>query len=817
MSNKRSEAMQIHEPSIDRRKKEHVSCVRRIVFHDKADDFVRVALAGDDQNLTACGRQPPDYFTPGIQYRFLGRWDEGKFGLQFKFDSVVIDTPLTFAGVVKYLTDVAPNVGTKTAEKLYRRYGSEAAQVLRESPGRVSEDGIMALAAAVEAAEELKKHASLERTRIELFGLFAGRGFYGRAIEQAIAKWGARAPQVIRRNPFAPMIIKPALAGAGFKRCDAMWIDLRRPAAALKRQMLAGWNAMRTNSEGHTWHPVETVGMEIRKAIDARLANPVKAMKLGKRSGWMRFRRDADGKLWVAESSKAINEQRIADSLHRLFAWTGDSLWPEDLPVSQVDGDGLPSEHQRENWLKATIRPVGILAGSPGTGKTHTLAFGLRSVIDAIGISNVHACAPTGKAAVRMTQSLQLRHINLRATTIHRTLGISKNGQGTGDWGFIHNRGNPLPVRVLIVDETSMVDADLMASLLDACADGTHVLFVGDPYQLPPVGHGFPLRDMIAAGVPCGELTQVRRNAGQIVHACLRIKNGESFDTCQAADLEAGRNLLMVETRSEEEAAAKLLGILANAKRFHPVWQTQVLVGINKKSMLSRVVLNDKLREVLNPDGYAIAGNPFRVGDKIICLKNSEFQVVEPVPAGDGSEDAADYEDVFRSEGDPESAYIANGEIGKVVAIAEGKTIARMGEDECLIRIPTGKQKRRGGGDAGEGEDDGDGNGADDSSESVKGRGCNFDLAYCITIHKSQGSESPCIIAMIDPRAGMIADRNLWYTAISRASKLCVLIGQRGVLDKQRAKVASIRRKTFLTQLIQDQSTPEKASDQCNT
>lgn len=798
--------MQATSPTIDRTKREHVAVHRRVIWPTSPpwpeDDAVILACeSADGSEITAKGKQPAHWFTVGTRYRFLGRWvDDVRRGLQFQFDSVIVDTPLTFAGVVKYLTQNASNVGEKTAEKLYRRYGADAVATLRESPGRVSEDGIMPLASAVEAAQDLQANAKLERTIVDLHGLFAGRGFHSdRAIKQAVRRWGAKSPEVLRRNPFAALTAR--LAGAGFKRCDKMWLDMGKPAAALKRQMLCGWNWMRIDGNGHTWFAVEDVGKAIRESIDSVKVNPVKALKLGKRSGFLRFRKDSAGKLWVAESRKAMNEQKIADHIKRLSAWRGESLWPSNLPVSAQEGDGLPSEHQRDNWLRATAGTVGILAGSPGTGKTHTLAFGLREIIERIGISNVACCAPTGKAAVRMTQSLLLRGIDLRATTIHRLLQIGKNGHVDGDWGFLFNRENPLRQRVIIVDETSMIDADLFAALLDACADGTHILFVGDPYQLAPVGHGAPLRDLIAAGVPCGELTHVRRNAGQIVHACLRIKNGESFETADRVDLADGRNLLMIETRSEDESLAKLEGVLKAATRFHPILQTQVIVGLNKRSKLSRLPVNERLQGLLNADGRSVAGNQFRIGDKVICLRNCQLQIVEPTEGSYGRtldpeelEDPNRYETETDEMGEPKEAYVANGEIGFVVAIAERVMIARMGEGDYCVRVPLGKGKA-------DDDEPADENGRDAGGEE-SGRGSNFALAYAITVHKSQGSESPCIIVLIDPRAGMIADRNLWYTAISRASKLCVLIGQRATLDKQRAKLSQIKRKTFLQEQL---------------
>lgn len=300
---------------LDRSKREHLACLDSVVFHAKENDFVIIKLT---DGHTAKGNAPPASLSRGLLYRFLGRWAEGTRGPEFRFDSVVADTPMAKAGVIKYLTDYASNVGTKTAAKLWDRYGEGAVRILREEPGRVSEDGMLSLTAAVQASADLKANAAIERTKIDLFTLFTGRGFHGTAIDKAIKKWSAKAPQVIRRNPF--VLLTAGMPGAGFKRCDKLWLDVGRPAGSLKRQMLCGWNALRIDSTGHTWFPIEEFGKAIRDAIPGMNAkvDPVKAIRLGIRANWLRVRRDA-GKLWCAEAKKARDEQRIADALRRLM------------------------------------------------------------------------------------------------------------------------------------------------------------------------------------------------------------------------------------------------------------------------------------------------------------------------------------------------------------------------------------------------------------------------------------------------------------------------------------------------------------------
>lgn len=551
---------------LDRTKTEHVGIVDRILWCDPDAGRLIVALT---DGFAAVGPGTEEQFHRGTKVRFLGRWDSTpKYGYQFKFSTFIADVPASRKGQIDYLVKYAPNVGQVTAEKLCDKYGYEAVRTLRERPELVAQDEVMRLQDAQEAARALAAVVALERTKIDLFELFKGRGFHGRAVDVAIATWGAKAPRVIRRNPFA-MLVRD-LPGAGFKRCDRLWQELGLPPNALKRQMLCGWAALKDDPSGHTWLRGEVFVEAVKAAIPVAV-DPRRAILLGLRAGWLRKRRDAAGVLWLAQAEKSIAEERVADRVQALAR--GKNLWPTELPISAVEGDGLPSQHQHDTAMQALARPFGILAGSPGTGKTHSLAFILRNIIERFGADSVAVCAPTGKAAVRATQSLQRLGLPLKATTIHRLLGIGRNGHDGQGWGFIHCRDNALTQRFVVVDESSMIDTSLLADLLDATTDpvelpaqpamtipagqpipprcrrcgrvltdpeswkigygpeckrhvepadyrelqpeldtletvipaapalslpGTHVLLVGDPYQLPPVGHGAPLRDLIA-------------------------------------------------------------------------------------------------------------------------------------------------------------------------------------------------------------------------------------------------------------------------------------------------------------------------------
>jgi exodeoxyribonuclease V alpha subunit len=737
-----------------------------------------------------------DVFARGVAYRFLGQWQEHpKHGMQFAFSTYIQDAPHSRPGVLKYLQDEAPNIGRVRAERLWETFGKDAVAVLRAEPARVVAAGILNAEQANEAAEALRAASALEKTKIDLFSLFAGRGFPGTLIRACMDEWGARAAEAVRRNPFALLVNE--MPGAGFKRCDRLYLDLGFPADRLKRQMLCGWHALREDTTGHTWFRMGYAHAAIERAVSSSNVNPQRAVELGVRGGWLSTHESlaGSGYLWIAEAEKARAERSLAANVQRLLGPCVTS-WPDHLPL-----DSFLSDHQRERLLAALARPVGILDGSPGTGKTRCAVALIRLIVQRWGLEAVAVCAPTGKAAVRITGVLRGDGIALDATTIHRLLEISRNGRDGRGWGFKRNRGNPLPHRFIVVDEASMLDTTVASNLFEALAGGTHVLLVGDTGQLPPVQHGAPLRDLIAAGVPCGTLSEIQRQGGEpntIVQACADIKAGRRFATVDRYDPARGHNLRLVEVPADSPAQAVevLLALVRQFQaggKFDPVWDVQVLSAMNTASEVARVPLNRVLQGELNPAGRAAAPNPFRISDKIICLKNSWMKRVELVrgyPPGE----ADSYRDAEWNRGggkpidetSPE-VFLANGDVGRVVAVAPKLTVARFDAPERLIKIPMGKPR----------EDD------QEKGTEIKGGGCDFGLAYAITVHKAQGSEWPVVVVIADRLGQMVCSRNWWYTAISRATKLGIIVGERGLVERQCKRESLSRRKTFLEELLQ--------------
>ena len=451
-------------------------------------------------------------------------------------------------------------------------------------------------------------------------------------------------------------------------------------------------------------------------------------------------------------------------------------MWPPAEFMTQL------SDHQREQYALAAHGNLSILGGRPGTGKTYTLA----RILKRVPADRTAVCAPTGKAAVRVSETLAQAGVEgLRATTIHSLLGVVP---GEGGFSFTYDENNHLPHEWIFVDEASMVDTALLGNLLAARGRGSKVLLIGDVNQLAPVGHGAPLRDLREV-VPAGELVEIQRNSGRIVRACHEIIDRKTFTPSPKIDLEAEvpENLLHIENRQPEQQIETLKKILEKfrdgqtlaGRRIDPVWDCQVVVPVNDKSPLARRPLNILLQGLLNPDGERARNQICRVGDKIVNGKNGWFPVEAMVP-----HDLAHVR--FNAEKNKDGrVFCCNGDVGAVLAIFEKYMVARLWSPDRLIRIPKGAV-------------------IENADGEPEGEGHNWELAYAISVHKSQGSEYPVCITMADGYGGarMLCDRSWLYTAISRAKVLAITIGQRDLLQSMCTKSHIWNRKTQLRETI---------------
>ena len=413
--------------------------------------------------------------------------------------------------------------------------------------------------------------------------------------------------------------------------------------------------------------------------------------------------------------------------------------------------------HQREQLDIATSARVGILTGSAGTGKSFTVSRYLESLSGGFKV-----CCPTGKAAARLQQE------GIPATTIHAMLGPQRNGLDKGGWGFFYNKSMPMQADLVVVDEAFMVSTDLMSDLLSAISPGTRILFLGDPNQLPPVGHGRPVFDMLDSQVvPHGHLSEVHRYAGRIARVANAIKDGKPWMPSEKLDLDSlpPENMRHIEASTAQAALQALPKVIERLREFgfDPIEDVQVICGVNDRGQLSRKILNGGLQAILNPDGERDDAIPFRVSDKIICLRNH----MRAIQQDGGGKGFADDEE--------RSVYIANGEQGRVIGLIRSKAGKAIGVAARFCgRVVEIKKDSFG----------------------------DFDLAYACTCHKVQGSGFPVGIVMIDDGAAQVASRSWHYTAITRAQRVCVTIGKRSTILTQCLRVDLQNRKTFLKERL---------------
>lgn len=662
----------------------------------------------------------------GQIYRLTGEWeDDPKWGRQFKFQQYFSETPRDAEGIYLYLVRVARWVGPITGRQIIKTFGDKALAVLKHDPQRAA-DAIkgLTLKRALEISQNLLANEDREAAAVELETMFGGQHLPKTAITALIEKYHSEAPAQVRANPYSTLM---EIRGIGFNNADRVALAIGYELAGLDRQIAGILYALQdaANTRGHTWLPGEKFIETVQELIGLP-PSPEARIKLLEDNA-IRIREEM-----IALSRLADDELEVAGMI-RMLLDKGEDLTPH----ISVDLKGLAPD-QQEAFRLCMAHPVFILTGAPGTGKTFTL----KRIIDQFTAWNyrVSLVAPTGKAAKRMSEM-----VDMGAMTIHRLLGPeARTDNGELSFSFHFGRGFPLPTDLLVVDEFSMVDVSLAASLFRAVAAGIRVLIVGDHYQLPSVGPGAVLRDLLAAGVPSYELTEIKRNTGDIVRACHAIKAGRPAIPSPRLDMDNGLNLRHIEEPDPfkiQEIIRDLVCQRLPMRGYNPVWDVQVLSPMNEKTALSCMDLNILLQGALNLNP-PLPGTPFRMGDKVLQRKNE----------GIGEE------------------FVVNGDLGEIEFINDK-------EIGVLFHYP-------------------------DRQVKVKRKSHHLQLAYCITIHKMQGSEAPVIILPLHSSFGAFFNRELVYTALSRARDICLTVGQWSALEQAVGRVSTSRRITRLTELI---------------
>lgn len=711
---------------------------------DGADRVVIGKAHVGDEIMTLKGVADEFELCRNVTYRFYGAFrNHPTWGRQFWFSSFVEDEPADKDSFIAYMTrahlPARGSVTNRIAELLWERFGDRCIDVIINSPVMAAENVKRwgADKAAI-ASEYFRIQDSTRKAKLAVISLVSGRGFPKRTVDLAVKNWGAEAAEMITEDPY----ILTEIPGIGFLGADKLQVELaakrKEPErlTSIKRQAMCGLYELKKMADGSTWYPKQMVMARIKATIGSK-SDPEKAMLWLEELGYIEIHENE-----VAEKTKAIHEFEIARGI-----WAANQVpseWPDidDIIVHCEKGREY-TDHQRQAVIAATSKRVGCLQGAPGTGKTTCIAAIVKAILSS-GRS-VAACAPTGKASVRVTQSFANLGVQCDAMTTHRLLGVvSADGSG---WRFVHNETNKLPVDFLVCDEESMKDTDLMASLIRACSEDTHILLVGDADQLAPVGHGKPFLDLQSV-VPTGRLTEIHRNSGRIVKACAEIRDRATFSSSRKIDLDAEdpENLAMMEC-GEDEQIMVMNNVIEklSATGVDVTWDCQVITALNDKSPVSRNSVNTILQKKLNQHGEPVERTPFRIGDKVVCLKNGVY------------EDA--YERGF-------AHGVSNGEIGELVRVNFGKMIIKVPYPDRTVVVPIFST-------------------SSDSKSGEEGAVSNWDLGYAISCHKSQGSQWKHVVVLVDQgsRGRMVQNRNWVYTAISRAEIAAFVVGRRSAVQ----------------------------------
>ncbi len=443
----------------------------------------------------------------GMEYHFKGKWEHyPRWGDTFYFSEYKASYPKELSAIRAYLMENCKWIGPEISKKLVNAYGEATLQVCKSEPEKIAKEipGITRQRA-LEISCMLKNNEANEELQLQLKGIVAGTKVSRRAVSRIIELYGQQAPERIKENPY--QLIED-IDGIGFLSADEVARKIGFDEEGKPRIQAGIIHVLKESAFnlGHTCLPLEFLTNESQNFFRfkrSKISHVIDQMVEDE----LLIR--LDGLIYL--QSFYENEKLIGEKLKSLCSQIVPSGTPQydDLQEDQVDA-----------LIKAVENQVFILTGAPGTGKTFTI----KKIINSFPDARIALAAPTGKAAKRIYEES-----GMRAKTIHKLLEPQKDGNG---FYFTRDADNPIEADIIILDEVSMIDVSLMASLMDAVAPNTRLIMVGDTYQLPSVGPGNILKDMISSGaIPTTELTIIKRqDEGLIVRNCHRIKNGEDIE-----------------------------------------------------------------------------------------------------------------------------------------------------------------------------------------------------------------------------------------------------------------------------------------------
>jgi exodeoxyribonuclease V alpha subunit len=679
-------------------------------FTDGADGFVAVGQLADLAEQAE-----------GAFVALEGRWeDHSVHGKQFRCLGALHGSPRSLEGMELYLgSSGVKGVGPALAKRLVEHFGMATPTVLSEDPKRVAEVPGIGPSKAKAIREAWQRDEQGRALAMTLRGLGVSR----RLVQRIRERYGDKAPNVVLTTPYR---LAEEISGIGFRTADALARNLGLPADDPGRVRAAVSHCLDQESQdGHCWTSREQLVQRMQR-LDVPTEGLDAAIDAAVGSG--RVVHEGD-QLWLASLHEA--ERTVAREL------------TSGLSMATVGADDDEAIARAERWESVTLDPGQraavrralkggpvVITGGPGTGKTTLLRVLLR-VWTERGLT-IRLASPTGRAAKRLQEAT-----GQPASTLHRLLEFNP-----GEGGFQRGPGKLLEGDGLIIDEASMVDVELMAATLQALPydqPGYPLVLVGDADQLPSVGPGQVLRDLVEAPeMPVARLSIVHRQAADsgIIQAAAEVHGGSIPGSGERT---GHSDVFLLDRPDADSAAETLLTVVTErlvAKGFDPFVDVQVLAP-TRRGPLGTERLNALLQARLNPDGQQLkrGDKSFRVGDRVLCIRN-RYDV-----------------EVF------------NGDVGRVVAAKkggldvdfDGRVVEWERDDLGLL-----------------------------------------DLAYAVTVHKSQGSEYPAVVLALHGSHSLLLKRNLFYTAITRAKRFLCVVGSRSAWSRAVSDVGEDTRRTAL-------------------